>query len=950
SLRNTYGRITATIWKNFMKGCEFPEEVLKCLKQFISQIFFVSHQMITKNFEDLNMYLQFLHFVYKFCFTSIVDAECCEISAQLLKIIWDIASGCSADLVTNYKIDRENVYESGNNLYYLTLKKTGFWEKTFTSDSLVNHIKNFLQQKLGHYPNFAKVVKERYLEGVNVDDFMNLNTLLRDINQSICLQSSEKIRLYTDLIIASKKLKCCSYQDDIIKLLDIFDCKIEESTDPQDLFCCVLILDIFLIFIINYDYIGTVSLLEKCLHFIEKVLDENTHSNLDIKATKVLESFINSSLTHHRPITRYRQLYTVWKFWLQTIQFINSLFLLSQKPSNIANADLQLLKSLIERFLGVLLDYNVRPKTIEDLFVLFPCTVEYFYEILSVPHLSDSAVIVLLFFSESQIKSNSLIEKSLQENIDKFRRLFVHIIKNYSNNFGFLAIKAFTSLCSDGEIPRVYSEIVTEVDYEKRIWLNNYLPHVIMEVDINQLGILLNQILLHRVPDFLQIKILSILADRLNNKCCVISEVINILILKLTKLHDVLAHVDDKTDQDKEFLNDCIEKYKESISDDEILPDLSSTVIHLYKSSSIHNNYVGDEQLAFKLLLEFYCYVDELPDEPEESDTYYLIENDFSLPKQYIKKIILKSLSDVMFDADSLFSETTLEKLSIQFSGAFNYIIGRNDMRPLSHDVSFNLYTRKNPQIAQILPPNYSSLLRWSYFNSKLKTYFIIHGYTDHKHREIIARLRLVLNRSEDANVIVVDWARLAGLIYFNAVNHTLPVGNYVGQFLQFLENNSVDLKTVHIIGHSLGAHISGIAGACVGGRIGRITGLDPAGPLFELLEQRDASESLDKTDALFVDVIHTDSDEYGITKPIGHADFYPNEGTSPQPGCNNVLTVESVLDEIPFEARHCNVTQDDINCLQEKPVHMGHHLSVEARGIYFLETNAEPPFAKRIN
>lgn len=70
------------------------------------------------------------------------------------------------------------------------------------------------------------------------------------------------------------------------------------------------------------------------------------------------------------------------------------------------------------------------------------------------------------------------------------------------------------------------------------------------------------------------------------------------------------------------------------------------------------------------------------------------------------------------------------------------------------------------------------------------------------------------------------------------------------------------------------------------------VLGLDPAGPLFELLEERDESLSLDKTDASFVDVIHTDADEFGITKPIGDADFYPNEGTSPQPGCTNIITV----------------------------------------------------------
>lgn len=88
--------------------------------------------------------------------------------------------------------------------------------------------------------------------------------------------------------------------------------------------------------------------------------------------------------------------------------------------------------------------------------------------------------------------------------------------------------------------------------------------------------------------------------------------------------------------------------------------------------------------------------------------------------------------------------------------------------------------------------------------------------------------LILVLNSAEDSNVIVVDWSRLAALIYFTAVTHTLPVGTYLGQFLSILENNSVDLRNVHLIGHSLGAHISGIAGAHVGGRIGRITGNSP--------------------------------------------------------------------------------------------------------------------------
>lgn len=45
----------------------------------------------------------------------------------------------------------------------------------------------------------------------------------------------------------------------------------------------------------------------------------------------------------------------------------------------------------------------------------------------------------------------------------------------------------------------------------------------------------------------------------------------------------------------------------------------------------------------------------------------------------------------------------------------------------------------------------------------------------------------------------------------------------------------------------------------------------------------------LDKSNAAYVDVIHTDWSEG--EKPIGHADFYPNAGIQPQPGCASADT-----------------------------------------------------------
>ena len=55
----------------------------------------------------------------------------------------------------------------------------------------------------------------------------------------------------------------------------------------------------------------------------------------------------------------------------------------------------------------------------------------------------------------------------------------------------------------------------------------------------------------------------------------------------------------------------------------------------------------------------------------------------------------------------------------------------------------------------------------------------------------------------------------------------------------------------------------------------------------------REKSRKLDATDARLVDVIHTDGsqdfmDGFGLLKPIGHIDFFPNGGRE-QPGCTDI-------------------------------------------------------------
>lgn len=74
---------------------------------------------------------------------------------------------------------------------------------------------------------------------------------------------------------------------------------------------------------------------------------------------------------------------------------------------------------------------------------------------------------------------------------------------------------------------------------------------------------------------------------------------------------------------------------------------------------------------------------------------------------------------------------------------------------------------------------------------------------------------------------------------------------------------------------------------ATKGKKVGRITGLDPAGPTFEET-QPNWRISLD--DAVFVDIIHTDSGALGYKGSIGHIDYYPNGGIARQKGCAILL------------------------------------------------------------
>ncbi|XP_055912646.1 pancreatic triacylglycerol lipase isoform X2 [Eupeodes corollae] len=246
-------------------------------------------------------------------------------------------------------------------------------------------------------------------------------------------------------------------------------------------------------------------------------------------------------------------------------------------------------------------------------------------------------------------------------------------------------------------------------------------------------------------------------------------------------------------------------------------------------------------------------------------------------------------------------------------------------------------------------------------FSERTNIKLIIHGYLGNRGHSAIVPVR---NGTD--NIFMADWERAASHGYPTSRGLVLEVAMRFAKIVsEFMKKNEIDPNEMHLIGHSLGAHIVGNIGRYFNGTFGRITGLDPALPLFV----PQSADGLRPDDAKFVDVIHTDHPVFGDITPRGKADFYPNYGRAPQPGCTNEdlrtltscshyravqLYAESIGIPRNFPAFSCSLPEIVLNnvekCRREATfnttVMMGEYIEqTRAIGQYFLITNAAPPF-----
>ncbi|XP_072900879.1 lipase member H-like isoform X1 [Hemitrygon akajei] len=282
-------------------------------------------------------------------------------------------------------------------------------------------------------------------------------------------------------------------------------------------------------------------------------------------------------------------------------------------------------------------------------------------------------------------------------------------------------------------------------------------------------------------------------------------------------------------------------------------------------------------------------------------------------------------------------------------------------------DVRLLLYMNKNSECASLINATHISPL-----DVKKKTIFLIHGYRPFgSPPNWLDKLIKTLLNVDDINLIIVDWNRGATTInYSTAVTNTKKVAVILKPVIDSILDNGGSFDSIHLIGVSLGAHISGFVGSMFDGKIGRITGLDPAGPLFR---EKGKDDRLDPSDAMLVDVLHTDVDALGYRDFLGHIDYYANGGTD-QPGCPATILSgkkymvcdhqRSVYLYISSMNSPCNITNYpcgsyaeflDGRCTQRDSTYpiFGYHLDKWANSSsvmgfpnkVFFQTSSEEPF-----
>ncbi|XP_037026483.1 vitellogenin-1-like isoform X1 [Bradysia coprophila] len=273
-------------------------------------------------------------------------------------------------------------------------------------------------------------------------------------------------------------------------------------------------------------------------------------------------------------------------------------------------------------------------------------------------------------------------------------------------------------------------------------------------------------------------------------------------------------------------------------------------------------------------------------------------------------------------------------------------------------------YLLKTPDRDYLIPiETPGKLWRHPAFNRELETTFLVTGWFSNINstleNDALETVWEAYKCRGNLNFVVIDAADYVDTLYTWSAFNTEEIGKSFAKGLaELVKIYSED--NIHLVGHSLGAHIVGAAGRYftefTSKSLPRITGLDPASPCFN---EGENLSGLSRGDALFVDVIHSNSGVLGKKDPVGDVDFYPNGVNPLPPGCLTIVCAharsweffaESVYpgNERAYMATKCNsITSLNSGSCPGKRIPMGIDCPRTAKGNYFLTTKRSKPFGE---
>ncbi|XP_059223461.1 vitellogenin-1-like [Stomoxys calcitrans] len=241
-------------------------------------------------------------------------------------------------------------------------------------------------------------------------------------------------------------------------------------------------------------------------------------------------------------------------------------------------------------------------------------------------------------------------------------------------------------------------------------------------------------------------------------------------------------------------------------------------------------------------------------------------------------------------------------------------------------------------------------------FNAVRRTVFFVAGFFAPPEIYFISDMAKAYNCRGGYNFVLYNTGTYLATLYANTAYNTGKLGRFLAIGLR---NLGLSPNRIHLVGHSLGAHIVGIAGRyyykLTGRKIARITGLDPARPCFRTPS---IFPSLQRGYAQFTDIIHSNPSELGTEELLGDVDFFPGGLSPTRKGCginircSHEISIQYLAEsiypgnELNFIGYQCEDYQDLARktCSGPRSI-MGFANAGRSRGMHYVPVRPESPF-----